>query len=179
MCTHFLLIIISILFFFSYQISRWELGTQNFEALAGVTACIDYIATLGARGGDARGRGAAEESRRSRIVAGWEAVQAHEELLKKQFLSGAALIPNLRVFGFDDQRDASLREPTFAVARVLAGDSGSSAVRAHTTEQGEPGYGFAHPEWLTQQVYTGCYIESIMTESITYFVDMFIITLAL
>ena len=35
----------------TYQMSKWELGTPNFEALAGVTACVNYIASIGYRFG--------------------------------------------------------------------------------------------------------------------------------
>ena len=31
------------------QMSRWETGTINFEGIAGITAVIDYIASLGVR----------------------------------------------------------------------------------------------------------------------------------
>lgn len=57
----------------TYQISRWELGTANFEALAGVTACVDYIATLGERLGHVHSS-AGPISLRSRIERGWGAV---------------------------------------------------------------------------------------------------------
>ena len=139
----------------SYQISRWELGTQNFEALAGVVASVDYIATLGDRlGGDGEGGASATTTRRERILAGWDAVDAHELVLKMRFLEGARSIANLRVFGFDDPSDAAKREPTFAIGRELdsISASASKSVRAHTAERGAPGDGFAHPEWLAQEL---------------------------
>ena len=33
------------------QMSRWETGTISFEAIAGITAVIQYIASLGVRFG--------------------------------------------------------------------------------------------------------------------------------
>jgi selenocysteine lyase/cysteine desulfurase len=38
----------------SYELSRWERGTLNFEGLAGVLAAVDYIASLGVTFGGAR-----------------------------------------------------------------------------------------------------------------------------
>ena len=34
------------------QMSRWETGTINFEGIAGITAVIKYIASLGTRFGE-------------------------------------------------------------------------------------------------------------------------------
>ena len=34
--------------------SRWETGTINFEGIAGITAVIQYIASLGTRFGNGR-----------------------------------------------------------------------------------------------------------------------------
>ena len=34
------------------QMSRWETGTINFEGIAGITAVIQYIASLGTRFGE-------------------------------------------------------------------------------------------------------------------------------
>ena len=72
----------------SYQISKWELGTQNFEALAGVTAAIDYIASVGARFGHGAAAEPGSSQRRAEIVAAWEAIRAHETRIKTRFLEG-------------------------------------------------------------------------------------------
>ena len=73
--------------------SRWEVGTQNFEALAGVAAAVDYIAALGQRFGGAD----ATASRRQRLGAAWHAIGAHEDELKVKFLDGASSVSGLRV----------------------------------------------------------------------------------
>ena len=83
------------------QISRWELGTLNYEALAGLEACVDYLASLGPEQG---------------LEAGLAAVQKHEERLSERFL--ARLSPlleagRLRMFGSREPRE---RTPTFALA---------------------------------------------------------------
>ena len=64
--------------------SRWELGTQNHEALAGVGAAVDYLASLGGRAGG----GAADQpaSRRKKLQAGFAAIEAHEDELKVRAL---------------------------------------------------------------------------------------------
>lgn len=36
------------------QVSRWEPGTLNFEGLAGITAVIQYFASLGVRFGNGK-----------------------------------------------------------------------------------------------------------------------------
>src|SRR5262249_31097835 len=46
---------------------RWETGTQNHEALAGLVAAVEYIASLG--------EGA---TRRDRIVSAFDAIREHE-----------------------------------------------------------------------------------------------------
>ncbi len=92
--------------------SKWELGTPNFEAMAGVTACVNYIASLGDRFGNNK---ETSKSRRASIEAGWAAVRAHENELKKRFLSGARDIQGLRVFGVTEADRVDERTSTFAL----------------------------------------------------------------
>ena len=116
----------------NYSMSRWELGTQNFEAIAGVEAAIDYIAGLGDRFGGVRhpvfeGSGlkgdggvfpcVTEPTRRQRIEAGWAVVGAHEDAMKKQFLEGAAHIDGLTIFGIEDVERRGERTSTFALRK--------------------------------------------------------------
>ena len=65
--------------------NRWEWGTLNHECIAGITACVDYIAELGRRSlrndGDSRPRPPSGEARslstsprRAAIVAAFEAI---------------------------------------------------------------------------------------------------------
>ncbi len=88
---------------------KWETGTQSFESQAGVTAAVDYIASIG---GD-------EGTRRERLVRAMSAMKQHEMALSEHFLSGAAQIPGLRVYGITDVENLENRTPTFAVS--LAG----------------------------------------------------------
>ena len=80
---------------------RWETGTQSFESLAGVTAAVDYIASLGH--GD---------TRRDQIVDAYRAIQDHESKLADRFLAGVAEMPRLTLFGATGSHG---RTPTFAV----------------------------------------------------------------
>lgn len=84
---------------------KWETGTQSFESLAGSTAAVDYIASIGDN----------EGSRRQRIVSAMAAIEAYEQELSERFLRGAAEIPGLQVFGITDIENLENRTPTFAV----------------------------------------------------------------
>lgn len=85
---------------------KWETGTQSFESLAGVTAAVDYIASLGGDVG----------SRRSRLERAMEAIQTYERRLSARFLEQAAQTPGLRVYGLTDVERLDERTPTFAVS---------------------------------------------------------------
>ena len=101
---------------------KWETGTQSFESLAGVTAAVDYITSLG------QGR-----TRRARIESAMAAIKAYGETLSRRFLQGAAGVPGLRVYGITDQGRLAERAPTFAVS--LAGCS-PAKVAQYLGEQG-------------------------------------------
>ncbi|GMQ92798.1 MAG: cysteine desulfurase-like protein [Acidimicrobiia bacterium] len=80
---------------------RWETGTQSFESLAGVTAAVDYIASLG--------NGA---TRRDQIISAYGAIRVHEEMLAERFLFGIEAMPGVALFG---RKTAMSRTPTFAI----------------------------------------------------------------
>ncbi len=87
---------------------RWEWGTLNHECIAGVTACVEYIADLG--------RSAAECSdRRQALTAAYSAIQTHERKLTQGMLRGLREIPGLRLYGINDTARLESRCPTFAV----------------------------------------------------------------
>jgi cysteine desulfurase family protein (TIGR01976 family) len=89
---------------------RWETGTQNHEGLAGLIAAVDYLADVGRIYGDPAGAG-----RRDGVVAGFDAIGAHERELAARFLRGASGIPDLRLWGIADEDRLGERTPTFAV----------------------------------------------------------------
>ena len=92
---------------------RWETGTLNFEALAGTTAAIDFMASLG--GGSA---GGARDGRRARLARAYEAMHARIEPLFAALWSELASIRGVRLYG-PPPGDAP-RSPTvsFTVAGV-------------------------------------------------------------
>jgi cysteine desulfurase family protein (TIGR01976 family) len=102
---------------------KWETGTQSFESLAGVTAAVEYIASLT----DTKG------TRRERLAAAMTAVKAYEMDISAYFLQEATKVPGLRVYGITDVEMLDQRTPTFAVS--LEGHSPAS-VAAHLGEQG-------------------------------------------
>jgi len=91
---------------------RWEWGTLNHELLAGVTACVEYLAELGKRSfGDV----ADPTTRRESILAVYRAIHAHERTVMQRMLSGLAEIPGLRLYGISDPARLDSRCPTFAI----------------------------------------------------------------
>jgi cysteine desulfurase family protein (TIGR01976 family) len=80
---------------------RWETGTQSFESLAGVTAAVNYIASLGT--GD---------TRRERIISGYGAISEHETMLSDRFLTSLRSIDGITLYGEPTPKG---RTPTFAI----------------------------------------------------------------
>jgi cysteine desulfurase family protein (TIGR01976 family) len=95
------------------HMSRWEVGTGNYEALAGTHAAIEYLASVGHLCGGAD----AAAPRRTRLEAAWRAICAHEHELKLRFLEGTRGIAGLSVLGVVEPSRLDRRTPTFAVAK--------------------------------------------------------------
>lgn len=117
----------------------WEWGTLNHECIAGIAACVDYIADLGrnletcrdgrlrpSSDGEAERRqpdasnflksGNAENSpRRAAIESAYAAIHEHERTLMERMMSGLKRIPRLRIYGITDPARFDQRCPTFAV----------------------------------------------------------------
>ena len=104
--------------------SRFEVGTGNYEAYAGTRAAVDYLAELGMRYGGAD----ADASRRVRLEAAWRAIGAHENELKLRFLEKARRVPGLSLLGVTDTARLHARTATFAVRKegVPAGELAAS-----------------------------------------------------
>jgi selenocysteine lyase/cysteine desulfurase len=81
---------------------KWETGTQSFESLAGVTAAVDYLASLGIG-----------ETRRDRIRSAMQEIGVYERSLSERFLQGIERIPTVTLHG-SGLPDG--RTPTFAVS---------------------------------------------------------------
>ncbi|ANS63468.1 putative aminotransferase [Streptomyces lincolnensis] len=67
---------------------RFELGTLPYEFLAGSTAAVDFLAGLDT---------AAEGTRRQRLVAGFAALEGHEQTLRTQIDKGLAALRGIRI----------------------------------------------------------------------------------
>ncbi|MBM7806438.1 cysteine desulfurase family protein (TIGR01976 family) [Geodermatophilus bullaregiensis] len=95
---------------------RFELGTLPYELLAGTTAAVEYLASLGGADGD----------RRARLVAGMAAVEAHEDRLRERVEDAVAELPGVTLWSRARHRTPTLLltwadRPAAEVSRALAG----------------------------------------------------------
>ena len=80
---------------------RFELGTPSFASLAGVTAAVRHLASLGEAGGPAAG------SLRERVLSSMAAVQQHEQELFRVLLAGLESMTHVRTYGQAASRTAT------------------------------------------------------------------------
>jgi cysteine desulfurase family protein (TIGR01976 family) len=88
---------------------RWEWGTLNHECIAGIAACVDYLADLGHQVDPAAA------TRRAALLAAYRAIQQHERALAEISIRGLLAIPGLKLYGIADLTQLDRRCPTFAV----------------------------------------------------------------
>jgi cysteine desulfurase family protein (TIGR01976 family) len=89
--------------------NRWEWGTLNHECIAGISACVDYLADLG------RHVNSSASSRRKALLAAYEAIQEHERGLMESLIRGLLGTPGLKLYGISDPERFDQRCPTIAV----------------------------------------------------------------
>jgi cysteine desulfurase family protein (TIGR01976 family) len=89
--------------------NRWEWGTLNHECIAGITACVDYLADLGRRVNPSA------SDRRAAMLVAYEAIQKHERELMESLIRGLVAIPGLKLYGISDPKRFDQRCPTLAV----------------------------------------------------------------
>lgn len=89
--------------------NRWEMGTLNHECIAGITACVEYLADLG------RHVNSKSTNRRSALLSAFQTIQAYERTLAERMLRGLLAIPGLKAYGITDLQKLANRTPTFAV----------------------------------------------------------------
>jgi cysteine desulfurase family protein (TIGR01976 family) len=117
---------------------RWEMGTLNHECIAGITACVDYLAELGRRTTNpvatealvpgvefptpasntaptTDDRHGTTGLRRDLLRSAYRAIHSHERDLSLRMLRGLTEIPGLRLYGIADPLRIASRCPTFAV----------------------------------------------------------------
>ena len=116
----------------------WEWGTLNHECIAGIAACVEYIADIG-RSLEANGTGAPHSTRfslggnndsesenavrddktkaerRRAIELAYEATHIHERTLLDRLLVGLAIIPGVKIYGITDPARMNERCPTVAL----------------------------------------------------------------
>lgn len=84
---------------------RWETGTQNHECMAGVTAAIDYLASLA-------DEQVQQVGRRQALLRAMELIKLYERGLSAQLISGLLTIPGLTFYGIRDLERFDWRTPT-------------------------------------------------------------------
>jgi len=87
----------------------WEWGTLNHECIAGIAACVEYLADLGRRSRPD------VTTRRAAIAAAYEAIHEHERALLKRIMAGLQEIPGLKIYGITDPARFNERCATLAI----------------------------------------------------------------
>jgi len=94
---------------------KFETGTLSFESLAGATAAVDYLASVGQRyGTEVVAPYAHIEGRRLALKTGMAAIRAYETGLCHRLLGGLQEIPGLRIYGITDPAHLDRRVPTLS-----------------------------------------------------------------
>ncbi len=114
---------------------RWEFGTLNHECIAGITACVDYIADLGrsnesrlphprpalsdaegrfSKGGNAAPNVQGLSERRTAIEAAYTAIHEHERTLLNRAMQGLQSLGG-KIYGITDPARFDHRCATLAV----------------------------------------------------------------
>ncbi len=89
---------------------KFETGTPNFEALAGLIASVEYLATLGGQAAGAM----LSATRAEKLTTAWHMIRQHETGLMSAFLEGLDALPFLRLYG---PTTLATRVPTFALRK--------------------------------------------------------------
>jgi cysteine desulfurase family protein (TIGR01976 family) len=82
----------------------WEAGTKNFEALAGFNAIIDYMCQY-----------APGTNRRNSLEGFYQQLTEYEHTLSRHFITRAAELENLTLYGITNPDRLRDRTPTFAM----------------------------------------------------------------
>jgi cysteine desulfurase family protein (TIGR01976 family) len=88
---------------------RWEWGTLNHECIAGITACVEYLADVG------RGLQPDASSRRAALQAAYVEIRRYERELCERVVRGLLQIRGLKFYGIRDFSQFDRRCPTVAI----------------------------------------------------------------
>jgi cysteine desulfurase family protein (TIGR01976 family) len=102
---------------------KFETGTPNFEGLAGATAAVNYLASVGRRFGETL----EDSTRRQQIVAGMNAIRSYERALVERIVSGLQAIRGVRIYGITDPARFEERLPV--VSFTLEGHAPTQVAR--------------------------------------------------
>lgn len=94
---------------------RFVTGTTNREELAGVAGAIDYYAWVGETMGQPEG-----DSRRAKIMAGVEAMIAHDHDMTLRLIEGLKALPGVKIYGITDPTAIDRRVPTVSFRAAAA-----------------------------------------------------------
>lgn len=108
---------------------KWMTGTQNFAAISGARAAIDYVASIASLA-DPSQRAA---SRRESLGNSFDLIVEYENRLVEQLINGLQTLPKLQLFGISDPQRLSERVPT--VSFVIDGIDAVDVAR-HLASQG-------------------------------------------
>jgi cysteine desulfurase family protein (TIGR01976 family) len=108
----------------------WEWGTLNHECIAGITACVDYIADLGRSAlsenglphpstlfaeGEHSGNEPRASTRRTGIESAYAAIHQQERALLERAMTGLQKIPGVKIYGITDPARFDQRCGTIAL----------------------------------------------------------------
>ena len=103
------------------QTSKWETGTASFEAIAGIKATIEYIASIGVK------YGYSDTSLRTKLDCGYRAILSHENEISNMVLQRLKDIDGVKLYGVNGKikenhwgekvfkPEVDKRTPTFAI----------------------------------------------------------------
>lgn len=106
---------------------RWETGTQVHELIAGIGACVEYLAELGRR------CDASVQNRREAIAAAFRATVPYETRLMARLIEGSQTIPGARIYGITDPRRSAERCATLS---LRIGNHNPTAIASFLGERG-------------------------------------------
>jgi len=136
----------------------WEWGTLNHECIAGITACVEYLADVGRRTLESSGDGTCGDescgdgrpgrpssgarpstlTRRAAIEAAYAAIHEHERALLERMMVGLHKIPGLKIYGITDPTRFHERCATLAI-RIDSGKPGHMPLEL-STKLGDRGF---------------------------------------
>lgn len=95
---------------------RWMTGTQNHEGIAGVTAAVDYLASIGNDGASAGDSlRSTPSTRRESLSNAFHQIVQYERELGVRLIAGLQQLPNLTIWGIADRERFHERVPTVSV----------------------------------------------------------------